>query len=284
YGQKHREQFLQEARITAALHHSNIVTIYDVGSSSNLDFIAMEYLEGTTLGERIVADRRVALRDTLRMGEQIASALACAHAEGIIHRDLKPGNIIVAPDGSVKVLDFGLARHVGQPAAIPGAAQYPGASRDHSVGTTVAGTISYMSPEQAEGAKVDVRSDLFSFGALLFEMITGRKAFDGSSPADTLAMIRRSAHPPVRELVPQVPRDLEKLITSCLNIDPARRPQSAREVLVILQNAQHRLQNRSGRKRNLSLIAAVVLCACAAWFAYRRLQPAPATDRTLAAV
>jgi serine/threonine protein kinase len=289
YGRKRREQFLQEARIMAALRHPNIVTIYDVGSSSNVDFIAMEYLRGATLGQRIIEDQRIPLREVLRIGEQIANALACAHAEGIIHRDLKPGNIIVEPDGSVKVLDFGLARYIVQSAAIPATIHHAGATGDQSVGTTavgtIAGTICYMSREQAEGAKVDERSDLFSFGAVLFEMITGRRAFEWSNPADTLATIRRSAHPPLRELVPHVPRDIETLITSCLNVDPADRPQSAGEVLAILQNAQHRLQSRSRRNRNLSFaVAGIVICGCATWFGYRWLQPDPDSDRTFSAV
>ena len=197
--ERHREQFLHEARTTAALNHPDIVTVHDVGTTARNDFIVMEYVQGDTLDKLLGKDGALDLSEVLRIGEHVADALAYAHDKQIIHRDLKPGNIILTEGRGVKILDFGLAKQLGAPAVtLDDAAQGTQTLRStmSSLWGNVAGTVSYMSPEQAEGAKVDERSDLFSFGCVLFEMITGQKAFRGGDAAETLAKIRK-ARPPI---------------------------------------------------------------------------------------
>jgi len=279
------ERFLQEARTTAALHHPNIVTIYDVGSDSGVDFIAMEYLSGTTLDRLIVAEQGLPLQDVVRIAEQIATALACAHAQGIIHRDLKPGNIMVGADRSIKILDFGLAKQIAVPVPPLSSSGQPIRRDDHQANTTIGGTVCYMSPEQTQGHIVDERSDLFSFGAVLFEMITGRKAFPGSNKAETLPKFKSSPHPPLHEFTPRVPRDLQRIITACLEIDPDHRPESARQVFAILQKVRARQRAHGKWRRNLLVLVATVACGVAAWLAYQSLSSrSKVPERTLIAL
>ena len=191
-------RFVQEARAASALHHPNIVTVYDVDTARGIDFIAMEYVAGKPLDE-ILASGRLPLADTLRYAIQTADALATAHASGIVHRDLKPGNIMVDPRGGIKLLDFGLAKLVDPPVTDQTATVTRG---PHTQEGTIVGTVAYMSPEQAEGKRVDARSDIFSFGAVLYEMTTGQRAFTGDSPISTLAAILHHEPPPATELAP----------------------------------------------------------------------------------
>jgi len=199
-----RRRFVQEARAASALNHPNIVTIYEIESAEGNDFIVMEYVPGKTL-DTVIPPQGMTLAGVLRIAIPVADAIARAHAAGIVHRDLKPANVVVGSDGVVKVLDFGLAKLVDQQVGTGGAALPQGGAGSpanetkteegdagpHSRPGTVAGTAGYMSPEQATGKKVDTRTDVFSFGAMLYEMVTGRRAFVGDSAAETLAAVLR---------------------------------------------------------------------------------------------
>jgi len=180
-----KRRFVQEAKAASALNHPNIVHVYDIDQQDGVDYIAMEWVEGITLGEAI-GHKGLKLGEALKYAVQIADALAKAHAAGIVHRDLKPGNVMVTADGRVKVLDFGLAK-LAEAAATPDD-ETRTAQPSTELGVAV-GTPGYMSPEQAEGRKVDARSDIFSFGSLLYEMLTGRRAFRRDTPALTLAAV-----------------------------------------------------------------------------------------------
>src|SRR6185436_6741146 len=188
-----RQRFVQEAQSASALNHPNIVTIYEIGEADGRDFIAMELVEGRTLADQ-AAGKPLPLVKALRYAEQMADGLAAAHAIGLVHRDLKPANVMVTDRGIVKILDFGLAKLV-EPVS-DGSEESPTQSMQLSTEPgRVVGTVSYMSPEQAEGRKVDARSDIFAFGCVLYEMVTGFRAFRGSSPAATLGSILRDEPP-----------------------------------------------------------------------------------------
>ena len=188
-----RERFLHEARAASSLNHPNIVTIYEVGQQDDTDFIAMEYVEGKQLRELIPPDGMPEERITA-YAVQICDALERAHAAGILHRDLKPANILIRPDGVVKVLDFGLAKSILSSDQTE-ATQSLILDNPHTRAGTLMGTVGYMSPEQAEGLPVDPRSDVFSFGAVLYEMATGRRAFDGQTQVSVLAKVLRDDPP-----------------------------------------------------------------------------------------
>ena len=225
-----KRRFIQEARAASALNHPNIITLYDIGSESGIDFIVMEYVAGKTLDQRIPR-KGMRLNEALKLAIQIADALAKAHSAGIIHRDLKPTNVMVTEDGVVKVLDFGLAK-LTELVATEGTTRTRLSQTEEGM---IVGTLSYMSPEQAEGKKVDARSDIFSFGALLYEMVSGQKAFEGDSKLSTLAAILNQEPKPISQLVADVPPDLEKIINRCLRKDPGRRFQHMGDVKVELE-------------------------------------------------
>ncbi|MBE0712173.1 MAG: serine/threonine protein kinase, partial [Candidatus Aminicenantes bacterium] len=181
-----KRRFIQEAKAASALNHPNIITIHDIGQAESIDFIAMEYVDGRTLDD-MIGRKGLRLGEALKYAIQIADALTAAHAAGIIHRDLKPGNVMVTAKGQIKVLDFGLAKLME---ALPGGIADPTLTlKPATEEGKIVGTIAYMSPEQAEGKKVDTRSDIFSFGSVLYEMVTGRRAFPGESSASTMAAI-----------------------------------------------------------------------------------------------
>jgi serine/threonine protein kinase len=235
-----KRRFVQEAKSASALNHPNIITIYDISSDDGIDFIAMEYVAGKALNQ-LIARRGLPLGEALKYAVQIADALAAAHAAGIIHRDLKPGNVMVggAPErsGSVKVLDFGLAKLTDR---VDSSDQEFTATMGHDDAPAtgegiIVGTVSYLSPEQAEGKKVDGRSDIFSFGALLYEMVTGRRAFQGDSKLSTLSAILREEQKPARQVVEGLPRELERIIARCLRKSPERRFQTMADLKVALE-------------------------------------------------
>ncbi len=203
-----RRRFVQEAKAASALNHPNIITIYDINRADGVDFIAMEYIPGRSLAE-MVAGKGLPVAETLKYAVQIADALAMAHEAGIVHRDVKPANIMVTDKGLVKVLDFGLAKL---------AETDIDATRTQEGG--IAGTIAYMSPEQAEGKRVDSRSDVFSFGAVLYEMLSGRRAFAKASGISTLRAIVCDEPLP---LPVEAPAELQKIINRCLRKDPNER-------------------------------------------------------------
>ena len=210
-----RSRFEHEARAASALNHPNIVTVYEIDRADELDFIAMEYVEGETLDRAI--SRGLTLDEALRYATQIGEALAAAHLAGIVHRDLKPRNVIVKPGGQVKVLDFGLAKRVGGGAVETAAPTQSAGPR--SVAGSVVGTLAYMSPEQAEGKPLDARSDIFSFGVVLYEMLTGRRPFAGDSEAQVLSAILRDTPPPARSLRKDLPEELDRILAKALEKD-----------------------------------------------------------------
>jgi tRNA A-37 threonylcarbamoyl transferase component Bud32 len=240
-----RKRFVQEARAASALNHPNIVTIYEIESAGGADFIVMELVSGKTLGELIRPGMR--LKEALRLAIPVADALARAHAAGIVHRDLKPANVMVGDDGSVKVLDFGLVKLVGDTTPSDSDAdRVTATAEDLTRPGTVAGTPGYMSPEQATGDKVDARSDIFSFGAVLYEMVTARRAFAGSSTADTLAKVVNEEPVAPGRLAREVPEELERLILRCLRKEPERRLQSIADAKVQLEEIAGQLSSRPG--------------------------------------
>jgi Tol biopolymer transport system component len=241
---------VQEAKAASALNHPNIITIHDIDSETvngePLDFIAMEYVSGRTL-DRLIGRKGLHVEDALRYAVQIADALASAHAGGIIHRDLKPANVMVTDQGLVKVLDFGLAK-LTEPAEADAFAPTESVRLDESPRTesgTIVGTVAYMSPEQAEGKKMDARSDVFSLGTLLYEMITGRRAFSGDSKLSILATILHKEPAPVRQSV-AVPRELERILVRCLRKDPQRRWQVMADLKLALEELLDDVESGAG--------------------------------------
>jgi serine/threonine protein kinase len=226
-----KQRFLQEAKAASALNHPNIVTIYDIGSENGVDFIAMEFIDGKTIDELIP---RTGLRmgELLRYSVQAADALAKAHQAGIVHRDLKPSNTMVTSDGLVKILDFGLAK-LSQTA--PAEGDETQTLRALTEDGTVLGTAHYMSPEQAEGKSVDARSDVFSFGAMLFEMATGQRPFSGDSRVAVLSSILRENPKPAGAIRSDIPAELTRIIMRCLRKDPERRFQHMADLKVALE-------------------------------------------------
>jgi Tol biopolymer transport system component len=235
-----KRRFVQEAKAASALNHPNIITIHDISSDNDLDFIAMEYVPGRALNQ-MIARRGLPLAEGLKYAVQIADALAAAHAAGIIHRDLKPGNVMVsgAPErsGFIKVLDFGLAKLTDK--ADSSDREFTESVHQDDTPASgegaIVGTVSYMSPEQAEGKKVDARSDIFSFGALLYEMVTGRRAFQGDSRLSTLSAVLREEPKPASQIVEGLPRELERIIARCLRKSPERRFQTMADLKVALE-------------------------------------------------
>jgi eukaryotic-like serine/threonine-protein kinase len=285
--QARRARFEQEARAVAAFHHPNIVTIYEIESAEGVDFIVMELVAGKTL-DALIPRVGMRLGETLRVAIPLADALAAAHAAGIVHRDLKPANVMVTLEGVVKVLDFGLAKLTqGQEASGEDATTVDARARLSRPGA-VAGTPAYMSPEQASGGAVDARSDVFSFGAVLYEMVTGRRPFGGGSSAELLAALLKEQPKPPSELAPEVPRDLERIILRCLRKEPARRFQNVLDVKVELQELKEESDSATTapsapvrRRRGLWVAAGLVGALALAtgglllWRSRRPEPPAP---------
>jgi serine/threonine protein kinase len=236
-----KRRFVQEAKAASALNHPNIITIHDFAEERGTQFIVMEYVPGKAL-DQLIPPNGLRLAETLKYSIQIADALAKAHSAGIVHRDLKPANIMVTDESHVKILDFGVAKLTD---VHTGADHSTLTVHDRTEAGAIVGTISYMSPEQAEGKPVDARSDIFSFGAVLYEMVTGQKAFRGDSRASTLAAVLTQEPTPLNEAGPDVPQELEKLITRCLRKDRERRLQHAADLKVALLDLKE--ESDSGR-------------------------------------
>lgn len=222
-----KARFVQEAKAASALNHSGIITIHDVAQHDGTDFIIMEYVAGQTL-DRMIPRRGMRPGEALKIGVQIAAALARAHSAGIIHRDLKPSNIMVDKQGQAKVLDFGLAK---LEEAVDQGDDLTRSLQPQTQAGIVVGTVSYMSPEQAEGRSVDARSDIFSFGSLLYEMLSGRRAFQRDSKIATLAAVLQEEPAPLGETVPA---ELARVVSRCLRKDPERRYQHMDDLKVAL--------------------------------------------------
>src|SRR5712671_5717980 len=245
-------RFKQEATAAAALNHPNIAHIYEIGESGGTNFIAMEFVEGMTLREKIHSEK-TELRKLLRYLHHTAEGLAKAHAAGIVHRDLKPDNIMITRDGHAKILDFGLAKLIEpQPmGAVEGQNSGDAATaimQQHSTPGVIMGTVGYMSPEQAQGKinEIDQRSDIFSFGCILFEAATGKKPFEGDSIVKSLHSLIYEPAPQVKDLNPSAPADLQRILRRCLAKDKEQRYQSIKEVAIELKELRRELETGAG--------------------------------------
>jgi serine/threonine protein kinase len=229
-----KQRFEREAKIISGLNHPNICVLHDMGSQDGVDYLVMECVEGETLAKRLEKGP-LPLEQVLKYGAQIAEALDKAHRSGIVHRDLKPGNVMLTKSG-VKLLDFGLAKPVSEAIASGLTISVsPTKNRPLTEEGAIVGTVQYMSPEQLEGKETDARSDLFSFGAVLYEMVTGNHAFHGRSQASVIAAILEHEPKPISAFQPMAPPALEWLIRTCLAKDPEERIQTAHGCTLIAQ-------------------------------------------------
>jgi eukaryotic-like serine/threonine-protein kinase len=225
-------RFEQEARAASELNHPNVCTILALGETAeDQHYVAMEYVEGETLRRRIAAGR-LTIRESLDIAIQIAAALVAAHAHGIVHRDIKPENVMLRPDGLVKVLDFGLAKLTG---ATDSAAVEVTQTAFRTDAGSVVGTVAYMSPEQARGQQVDARTDIWSLGCVLYEMVAGRSPFAGTSSNDAIAAILDREPAPLARLEPEAPAELQRVVTKTLRKERAQRYQTVQDLLLDLQ-------------------------------------------------
>jgi eukaryotic-like serine/threonine-protein kinase len=262
-GRMHR--FVQEAKAASALSHPNVAHIYEIGEADGVHFIAMEYVEGRPLRDKI-GGQSLEAGEILDLGTQIADALDEAYSKGVTHRDIKPANIMITPRGQVKVLDFGLAKVTRTHAPNATGETETQAATDPGV---VLGTVHYMSPEQALGRDVDHRSDIFSLGVVLYEMATGRLPFSGSTPAETLSRILQAQPEAMARLNYSVSPELERIVRKCLEKERERRYQSARELVVDLRNLKRDSDSGSaaisvGQSRSLLWVALSILATALA--------------------
>src|SRR5258706_1503752 len=239
-----KARFEREARALSSFQHPNICTLHDIGHQDDIDFLVMEYLEGETLATRL--DRgALATEQVLRIGIDLADALDKAHRQGLIHRDLKPGNIVLTKGGA-KLLDFGLAKEANSALGPNAMTAMVTRTNPLTAEGTILGTFFYMAPEQLEGQEADARADIFAFGTILYEMATGKRAFDGSSEASVIAAILASEPKPLNTLVPTAPSSLDHVIRTCLAKDPDERFQSARDIVIQLRFIANETSSATG--------------------------------------
>ena len=228
-------RFEREAKVLASLNHQNIATLYGLESAEDgTVFLAMELIEGGDLSERITKGP-IPLRETVTIGKKVAEGLEAAHSKGIVHRDLKPANIRITPDGTVKILDFGLAKEWGPGPGDADFTESPTLTAEMTREGTILGTAPYLSPEQALGKAVDRRTDIWAFGCVLYEMLTGKRAFPGSTPTEIMALILER-DPDWSALAPTTPSALRRLLGRCLEKDPKRRIRDAGDIALALED------------------------------------------------
>ena len=243
-------RFAQEARAASALNHPNIITIHDIGKHDSTHFIATEYVEGGTLRD-LLRHTRIDLTQALDIASQIASALVAAHRAGIVHRDIKPENVMLRPDRIVKVLDFGLAKLTDHnPSTIDSEA--PTMANANTEPGKILGTVNYMSPEQARGKPLDARSDLFSLGVVIYEMVAGYAPFEGETASDLIAAILKSEPPPLVRHSPDVPPELERIVAKALSKDREERYQTAKDLLIDLKHLRRQIEVDAEVERSIS--------------------------------
>ena len=283
-----RERFEREARTIASLNHPHICTLHDTGHQDDIDFLVMEYLEGETLAQRLQKGA-LPIQLVLQYAIEISDALDKAHRKGITHRDLKPGNIMLTKSGT-KLLDFGLAKLRQDAAPATPLSQLPTANDAITAQGTILGTLQYMAPEQLEGKEVDARTDIFAFGVVIYEMATGKKAFEGKSQASLIAKILETEPPPISSLQPMTPPALDRAVKRCLAKEPDERCQSAKdladELKWIAESGPQSAAQMSapgkgirglGRRPAVIGIGALLLGAVIASLAVWNLRPAPAS-------
>jgi Tol biopolymer transport system component len=279
-----RQRFEREAKTISSLSHPHICALYDVGSQDGIEFLVMEFLEGETLTDRL-SKGPLPVEQLLRFAIEIADALEKAHRQGIIHRDLKPANVMLTKSG-VKLLDFGLAKAITPVSPNSSMTALPTVAPNLTQRGTILGTFQYMSPEQLEGRDADARSDIFAFGAVLYEMATGRKAFEGKSQASLIGSILRDEPAAISVVQPMTPPALDRVVKTCLAKDPEDRWQTARDVLLQLKWIQEGgsmaglpapvAARRKNRERVAwGIAAAFALSSAALAFAFLRRAPAP---------
>ncbi len=244
-------RFVLEAKTASALNHPSIVTIYEINDDGEVPYIAMEYVRGETLARMLRSDRLEMAR-VVDIAIQIAGALAAAHEAGVVHRDVKPDNIIIRPDGLVKVLDFGLVKLTENDGSCDPDAETVAHRTNPGM---ILGTASFMSPEQSRGRIVDGRSDIFSFGTLLYQMVSGRLPFTGENYVDVIASIIHKEPEPLADIAPQTPHDLQVVIRKCLRKDREERYQSARELLADLKDIMPSLGLTASSSQRLAMIS-----------------------------
>ena len=285
------KRFEQEARVVAGLNHPNILTVYEVGADNSTRYIASELVEGETLRQRF-ARGRIQVGEAIEIAIQVAGALTAAHQAGVVHRDVKPENIMLRPDGYVKVLDFGIAKLAEQ--ELPATTTEEEALKmvETNLGS-ILGTVRYMSPEQARGAPVDQRTDIWSFGVVLYEMVAGRAPFTADIPQEAMAAILTTEPPPLSSYIANAPGELQQIVTKALRKDPRQRYQSANEMLDALKGLRRKLELAAELERSAPrhpwlrwtrsptavalgcLAGALVLALPFYWFQKATTSPAP---------
>ena len=245
-------RFVREAKSVSALNHPNIITIHEIGVSDGTHFIATEFIEGETLHSNL-KKQSLNLKSVLEMTIQVVSALDAAHRAGIVHRDIKPENVMIRPDGVVKILDFGIAKLSSPPVVASGSSEDATAIKPQSTSPgMIVGTANYMSPEQAKGKDIDARSDIFSFGIVFYEMLTGRRAFEGETALESISSILKDEPQPISRILPEIPNEIERIVNKTLRKDRDERYQTAKDLLIDLKDAKHDLEFQNKLERTVS--------------------------------
>src|SRR6266446_5713534 len=263
-------RFKTEARSASALNHPNILTVYEIGTEGNRHFIATEFIEGMTL-RAALARGRMSVHDALEIVVQVASALSAAHETGVVHRDIKPENIMIRPDGYAKVLDFGLAKLTEQK-SVSNNQDLIITHTQHTYAGLLVGTPRYMSPEQARGQQADARSDIWSLGAVIYEMVSGVPAFSGATPSDCIASILKTEASPLSRVAPAAPPELQSVLHKALRKNRDERYQTIADMLADLRSLKEKLERAASAPKFQpawlwsAAVSAIVLIAIGALF------------------